>query len=124
MKLAIGRFGLRNPTRARLIAFDTETDSLNLIDNPIIGISLCFNESDGYYLPLQHSNDKNLSLKETLEKLKPIFESNSILKIGHNINFDYSVILNQCNKLNINVEIKNFSFAYHLPIFITILQRF
>lgn len=92
------------------IAFDTETDSLNLIDNPIIGISLCFNESDGYYLPLQHSNDKNLSLKETLEKLKPIFESNSILKIGHNINFDYSVILNQCNKLNINIEIKNFSF--------------
>lgn len=99
-----------NLSNQKEIAFDTETDSLDLIDNQIVGISLCFNESDGFYLPLQHSNDKNLPLEETLKKLKPIFESNSILKIGHNINFDYSVILNQYNKLNINIKIRNFTF--------------
>ena len=99
-----------NLSNQKEIAFDTETDSLDLIDNQIVGISLCFSESDGFYLPLQHSNDKNLPLEETLEKLKPIFESNSILKIGHNINFDYSVILNQYHKSNINIEIRNFTF--------------
>ncbi len=92
------------------IAFDTETTSLSMIDNNIVGISLSYNESEGFYLPLQHTNDNNLPILETLQKLKPIFESEKILKIGHNINFDHSVLLSQYKKLNEHITINNFKF--------------
>ena len=91
-------------------ALDTETDSLNLRDNPIVGISICFNDSDGYYLPLQHKDDNNLDIIDALTKFKPILESENILKFAHNVNFDYSVLVAQYKKLNLDLNIKNFNF--------------
>ena len=35
-------------------AIDTETSSLNLINNELVGISFSYGESTGYYLPLNH----------------------------------------------------------------------
>ncbi|HIB34890.1 MAG TPA: hypothetical protein EYO26_00360, partial [Dehalococcoidia bacterium] len=54
--------------------------------------------------------ENNLPLKESLELLKPILESSEILKIAHNINFDFSVLNNTYINHNITINIKNFNF--------------
>ena len=91
-------------------AIDTETSSLNLINNELVGISFSYGESSGYYLPLNHVKDKNVPLKESLELLKPILESSEILKIAHNINFDLSVLNSAYKNQNIIININNFNF--------------
>ena len=91
-------------------AIDTETSSLDVMNNELVGISFSYGESTGYYVPLNHVNGNNLPLKESLELLKPILESNEILKIAHNINFDLSVLNNTYKNHNITINIKNFNF--------------
>jgi len=91
-------------------ALDTETSSLNVMNNELVGISFSYGDSNGYYLPLNHVDDNNLPLKESLELLKPILESSDILKIAHNINFDLSVLNNTYKNLNVKINIKNFNF--------------
>ena len=91
-------------------ALDTETSSLDVMDNELVGISFSYGESTGYYLPLNHINEDNLSVKESLELLKPILESTEILKIAHNINFDLSVLNNAYKHNNITISVKNFNF--------------
>ena len=91
-------------------ALDTETSSLDVMDNELVGISFSYGESTGYYLPLNHINEDNLSVKESLELLKPILESAEILKIAHNINFDLSVLNNAYKHHNITISVENFNF--------------
>ncbi|MBU93161.1 MAG: DNA polymerase I [Chloroflexi bacterium] len=91
-------------------ALDTETSSLDVMNNELVGISFSYGDSNGFYLPLNHVEDNNLPLKESLELLKPILESSEILKIAHNINFDLSVLNNAYKNLNIKINIKNFNF--------------
>ena len=91
-------------------ALDTETSSLDVMDNELVGISFSYGESTGYYLPLNHINEHNLPEKESLELLKPILESTKILKIAHNINFDLSVLNNAYKHHNITISVKNFNF--------------
>ena len=91
-------------------AIDTETSSLDVMDNVLIGISFSYGESTGYYLPLNHVSGNNLPSKESLELLKPILESTEILKIAHNINFDLSVLNNAYKNHNLTISIKNFNF--------------
>ena len=91
-------------------AIDTETSSLDVMNNELVGISFSYGESTGYYLPFNHVKENNLPLKESLELLKPILESSEILKIAHNINFDFSVLNTTYINHNITINIKNFNF--------------
>ena len=43
-------------------AIDTETDSLNIESANLVGISLCFNESFAYYIPINHKDLFNYNL--------------------------------------------------------------
>ena len=61
-------------------AIDTETSSLDVMNNQLVGMSFSYGESTGYYLPLNHVKENNLPLKKSLELLKPILESSEILK--------------------------------------------
>ncbi|MCD4651070.1 MAG: DNA polymerase I, partial [Candidatus Cloacimonetes bacterium] len=38
----------------KIVAIDTETDNINSLVANLVGISLCFNEQEAYYLPLRH----------------------------------------------------------------------
>lgn len=67
--------------------FDLETTSLNRFEAEILGIAFSWNEHTGYYLPL---NSNLESCREPLEKLF----SNQAHKIGHNLKYDLSVLLN------------------------------
>ena len=91
-------------------AIVTETSSLDVMNNELVGVSFSYGESIGYYLPLNHVKENNLPLKESLELLKPLLESREILKIAHNINFDFSVLNTTYETHNITINIKNFNF--------------
>ena len=72
-------------------AIDTETDSLDSHQANLVGISISNSIGSASYIPLNHSEKKNLSEKKVLEILKPFLEDKSLKKIGQNIKFDYIV---------------------------------
>ena len=85
-------------SRKGLIVVDVETNSLNIRQANLVGISLCIKEGNAYYLPLNHSNKEDKQIKSQLstdlviKKIKPILEDKSIKKIGHNIKYDFRIL--------------------------------
>lgn len=67
-------------------ALDTETTSLDAVRAKLVGVSISFKEGEGYYIP------EKLVLKNS--ELKNILESPKLLKVGHNIKYDYLVLEN------------------------------
>ena len=92
---------------AELISIDTETTSLDYMIAKIVGISFAVAPNHAAYIPLEHNYigaPKQLSLKETLKKLKPILEDENISKVGQNLKYDKEVFANY--KINLK-GIKN-----------------
>ncbi len=86
-----------------LMAFDTETTSLDAIEAQLVGISLATDISGACYIPLAHKGEERdllnpgttpqqIPLKEALDLLKPLLESPAVLKIGQNIKYDALVL--------------------------------
>ncbi|MFI3293034.1 MAG: DNA polymerase I [Rikenellaceae bacterium] len=65
--------------KQREFCFDTETTGLDFLQDKIVGISISTKPHEAYYIPFKD---------EYTEVLRPIFESESIDKIGQNIKFD------------------------------------
>jgi len=87
---------------APLIAFDTETTSLDYVDAKLVGLSFCITAGIAAYLPLAHDYvgvPAQLPFDETLQRLKPLLEDPAILKVGQNLKYDRSVLLNHDIKL-------------------------
>ncbi len=83
--------------KKKFFSVDTETTSLDYTVAEIVGISVSTEEKKGYYIPIKHTSNSNLnqiSLDYTLEKLKPILESENIKKVGHNLKYDMNVLSN------------------------------
>ncbi len=86
-----------------LISIDTETTSLDYMKAEIVGISCSVSTNHAVYIPLQHNYvgaPKQLSLQNTLEKLKPILEDETKKKVGQNLKYDKEVFANY----NINLK--------------------
>ncbi len=82
---------------AKLFAFDTETTSLAYMDARIVGMSFCIKAGTAAYLPLAHDYigaPQQLNFDETLQKIKPLLEDPTSLKVGQNLKYDRSVLLN------------------------------
>ncbi|MGQ8820672.1 DNA polymerase I [Bibersteinia trehalosi] len=96
--------------RAKLIAVDTETDSLEAVSANLVGISFALENGEACYIPLQHQGiqatqsdlfaddepqigllPNQLDLNETLVQLKAILENPQIQKIGQNIKYDLTI---------------------------------
>ena len=61
----------------------------------IMGISISNSIGKAYYITIKHSNYKTrFKRKSLIEKLNPILINKSILKIGHNIKYDYQILIN------------------------------
>jgi len=80
-------------------AIDTETNSLNIEEANLVGVSIAVNENSAYYIPINHKNLEdnkrlNLQIKESelIKLLKPVCNDPSILKIGHNVKYDLRVL--------------------------------
>jgi DNA polymerase-1 len=81
----------------RIVAIDTETDSLNVMLANLVGISISIEPGSAAYIPLKHQSSDNfiqLNLDIVIEKLKPILEDPKIIKIGQNIKYDAHIFLN------------------------------
>ncbi len=95
----------------RLVAVDTETNSINPHVANLVGISLCYSPGIACYIPVAHATEKILEKELVLKKLKIILEDKNIKKIGQNIKFDCIVFLNEKIKLNSTEDTMLMSYA-------------
>jgi DNA polymerase-1 len=82
---------------APLIAFDTETNSLNYVEARVVGMSFAVKEGQAAYLPLGHDYPgapRQLDFDKVLARLKPLLEDPARLKVGHNLKYDRNVLAN------------------------------
>ncbi len=80
---------------AALVAFDTETTSLNYMDAEIVGLSLCVKPGEAAYVPVAHDYPgapEQLPRDEVLAKLKTWLESPEHKKVGHHLKYDAHVL--------------------------------
>ena len=84
---------------ARLVAVDTETTALDAMRADLAGVSLALGAGDACYIPLAHGGTdmfaqtpEQVPLAEALAILKPLLESDAVLKIGQNIKYDINVL--------------------------------
>jgi len=78
--------------KAKMIAVDTETTSIDPNLAELVGISLSVKPGQGYYLPVGHRSGKQLSLDAIVAALGSALENPSIGKVGHNIKYDHIVL--------------------------------
>ncbi|MGH1439894.1 MAG: DNA polymerase I [Cellvibrionaceae bacterium] len=87
---------------AELFAFDTETTSLDYMQANIVGVSFAIedkvsNTIKAAYVPCAHDYldaPEQLPLDQVLKQLKPILEGENYPKVGQNLKYDRSVLLN------------------------------
>ena len=75
---------------------DLETTSLDPQAAAIVGIALCWSETDAVYVPVAHVQDGErvpgqITEAEAMEVLSPLLEDGNLGKIGHNLKYDISV---------------------------------
>ncbi len=91
---------------AELVAFDTETTSLDAMRAEIVGLSFSVTPGEACYIPLAHSYGDapmQLPMNEVLAKLKPWFENPVIQKLGQHIKYDRHVMANH------GIEVKGYA---------------
>jgi DNA polymerase I len=84
---------------AGVVAFDTETDSLEAVTARLVGFSLATAPGQACYVPLQHGGTdmfaekpEQIAMADALSRLKPLLEDDAVLKIGQNLKYDMSVL--------------------------------
>jgi DNA polymerase I len=103
---------------AGVVAVDTETDRLDSVAGGLVGVSLALGPNDAAYIPLGHvapggasgspgapagdlfaappqpvaAGPVQIPVKDAIAVLKPLLEDPSVLKVGHNLKYDLSVL--------------------------------
>ncbi|MCY1670670.1 DNA polymerase I [Novosphingobium sp. SL115] len=84
---------------ARVVAVDTETSALDAMRADLVGVSLALGPNDACYIPLGHGGTDMFAERPTqidkaqaLAVLKPLLESDAVLKVGQNIKYDLNVL--------------------------------
>ena len=89
---------------ARVVAVDTETSALDAMRADLVGVSLALGPNDACYIPLGHivtqggGNDMfaekpaQIARESALAALKPLLESDAVLKVLHNAKYDLNVL--------------------------------
>ncbi|HSH26215.1 MAG TPA: DNA polymerase I, partial [Wenzhouxiangella sp.] len=78
---------------ADLIAFDTETTSLEALDAKLVGFSFAIEVGKAWYVPLAHADqDNEFTTEEAIEALRGIIEDDDRPKVGQNFKYDLNVL--------------------------------
>lgn len=101
---------IENLKKQTLIAVDTETTSLNVVEAELVGISIGYSplysakteakfqegeeKTQTFYIPVSHQIGEQLEIAEVIEALKPIFEDENIKKTMQNAKYDYNILQN------------------------------
>lgn len=90
---------IADATRQGFVAVDTETTELDAMRAGLCGVSLALAPNRACYIPLAHvSTDmfaerpEQLDPDAVLARLKPLLEDPAVLKIGHNLKYDMTVL--------------------------------
>lgn len=87
----------------KLIAVDTETTSLDARKAQLVGISLAVDKDHCWYVPVGHKDengtlvDSQLSEAVVLDTLREVLGSPEVMKLGHNLKYDYTVLRCACD---------------------------
>ncbi|WP_341368862.1 DNA polymerase I [Yoonia sp. BS5-3] len=86
------------------VAVDTETTGLNEMVVDLVGISLCVEAGQACYVPLAHKAapaddlfgsddmaDGQMDMDTCLDLLRPVLESDAVMKIGQNMKYDAKI---------------------------------
>ncbi|MFN3699951.1 MAG: DNA polymerase I [Alphaproteobacteria bacterium] len=92
---------------AGILAIDTETTSLTPAKAELVGISLAITAGRAAYIPIGHKTAQadllgeltanahedipQLALETVVNIIKPVLEDESVLKIGHNMKYDWQM---------------------------------
>jgi DNA polymerase I len=90
-------------TEAGVVAFDTETTSLDPMQAELAGFSLCSTPGKAAYVPLIHKAgvddllggglvENQIDTRAALDLLKPMLEDPSVLKVAQNLKYDLVVM--------------------------------
>lgn len=99
---------IKAATEARLVAIDTETTSLDAMRAELVGVSLSIEPGKACYIPVGHiaaggglldQAPVQLPRQAVLDKLKPLLEDPSVLKVGQNLKYDLLVL----RRLGLNI---------------------
>ncbi len=81
------------------VAVDTETSALDAVGAELVGISLAVGPGAACYIPLgHHGSDMFADVPHQIDRahacrlLKPLLESDAVLKVGQNIKYDMVVL--------------------------------
>lgn len=84
---------------ARTVAVDTETSALDAMRADLVGVSLATGPNEACYIPLGHGGSdmfaekpQQVPLDAAVAALKPMLESDAVLKVGQNIKYDLNVL--------------------------------
>jgi DNA polymerase-1 len=81
-----------------ILALDCTTTSPNVARAELVGLSLATDEGEACYVPLAHKDDFGTLAAgqpprdEVLERLRPVLEDPAVLKVGHSLKYDQSVL--------------------------------
>ncbi|MBU3663248.1 MAG: DNA polymerase I, partial [Bacteroidetes bacterium] len=90
------------------VCFDTETSQLESTEAEIVGLSFAVKPHHAWYIVFPSEFE---AAKAVLETFKPVFESQSITKIGQNIKYDLNIL-------------KRYGLRLEGPIFDTMLAHY
>ena len=91
----------------RILAIDTETTGLNQISDKIVGISIAIDDTHGAYIPIRHRSatldlfggdtlaPNQIPIDAVRDALWPYFTNPDIIKIGHNLKYDFHIMSNE-----------------------------
>ncbi|RJE77814.1 DNA polymerase I [Pseudoalteromonas sp. MSK9-3] len=88
---------------AELVAFDTETTSLDYMQADLVGMSFAVEPGEAAYLPIAHDYmgaPEQLDKAMVFEKMGEILADSSIKKVGQNLKYDKSVLARAGLELN------------------------
>ncbi len=82
---------------AKLLCFDTETDSVDSNSASLVGLAFAVEAGSGWYVPVGHrylGAPTQLDRAMVLARLKPILENPALPKLGQHVKFDANVLAN------------------------------
>ena len=83
--------------KAPVLAFDTETDSLDNVSANLVGLSFAVEPGVAIYIPVAHDYldaPEQISRERALELLTPLLEDEKVMKVGQNLKFDRGILQN------------------------------
>lgn len=80
---------IRELMKQKVVCFDTETTSVDANSAELVGMSFSWKNGEAYYIPFPENEN---GTKFILKDFKDFFSDESILKIGHNLKYDITVL--------------------------------